>query len=43
MKYFIIIGTIAGGIIAGLLALANEVGNYCEELNPYNNNADPEE
>ena len=35
-KALIVIG---GIIITGVLVLAHEVGKYCEELNPYNNEA----
>ena len=38
-KALIVIG---GIIITGVLVLANEVGKYCEELNPYNNEVEDE-
>lgn len=36
MKIAIWIAAACGGVaIAGLIALANELGRFCEEINPY--------
>lgn len=38
IKY--ILTGIGGALIVCFIALTNELGRYCEELNPYNNNHD---
>ena len=35
MKIAIIAAAAGGLLIAGLMAFANELGRYCDEINPY--------
>lgn len=37
MKVFVIVGAVLGVILGGTMAIANEIGRYCEDINPYNN------